>query len=48
MKRKLGIKSECLKDMPSTDSLKLIKNAGFDCYFTIKTSLDEVSPLLET
>ncbi len=34
MNRKLGIIAECLKGVPATDALPLIKSAGFDCYFT--------------
>ena len=34
MERKLGIISECLQGVPATEASPLIKEAGFDCYFT--------------
>ena len=47
MKRKLGILSECIGGMESVDALDLIKDAGFDCFFTGHTDLEKVRALVE-
>lgn len=47
MKRKLGIMCECIEEMESIDVLDLIRDAGFDCYFTNLTDLEKVSALVE-
>ena len=45
MKRKLGIVSGCLGGVPSTESLPLIKQAGFDAFFTGAYKLCDVDAI---
>ena len=45
MKRKLGINSECISWVSSEDTLNLIRDAGFDCYFTDKYHLSDAEPV---
>lgn len=45
MKRKLGINSECISGVSSEDTLNLIRDAGFDCYFTDKYHLSDAEPV---
>ena len=47
IKRKLGIFAECLADVSSTDALKLIKDAGFECYATGLYSVEECKELTD-
>ena len=42
MKRKFGIMSECLQGVATKDALPLIKEAGFEAYFTCCYTFDEV------
>ena len=42
MKRKLGINVECLRGVNYDKALPLIKQAGFDCYFTGRCNVDVV------
>lgn len=46
-KRKLGIISECIGQMDSIDALDLIRDAGFDCYFTGLIEDEKVGALVE-
>ncbi|MBQ2757538.1 MAG: sugar phosphate isomerase/epimerase [Clostridia bacterium] len=34
MERKLGVNSHCLKGVAEADALPILKNAGFDCFFS--------------
>lgn len=43
MKRKFGIMSECLQGVSTKDALPLIKEAGFEAYFTGCYTSDEVA-----
>ncbi len=45
IKRKLGIIADCIIDKDPVSSLKLIKEAGFDCFFTHHTNAETVSAL---
>lgn len=45
MERKLGITSECLKEVPPEEALPLIKAAGFDCYFTGHYTSEKVASI---
>lgn len=47
MKRKLGIMIECLKGKHPSDTLELIRDAGFECYFTGRNTHAEVSELVK-
>lgn len=47
MKRKLGIVSECIHEKDAIENLELIKNAGFDCYFTGLNDPERVSALVK-
>ena len=47
MERKLGILSECLNGVPSVEALKLMKDAGFNCFMTDRYTLDEAKPIIE-
>lgn len=42
MKRKLGVNVECLRGVSYREALPLIKQAGFDCYFTGNCRVDTV------
>ena len=46
MKRKLGIIVECLKNTDSLHTLELVKEAGFDCFFTGSQSSERVAELV--
>ncbi len=45
IRRKLGIISECLYGVPSAEALPLIKEAGFECYFTELYEYEDVCQL---
>lgn len=47
MLRKKGINCDCIKDAKQTDTLELIKRAGFDSYFTNSYKADEVQEIVE-
>lgn len=46
MKRKLGIFCECLPNIPVADSLRLIKEAGFECYAVSCSEYGELSKII--
>lgn len=46
MKRKLGIVSECIKEMDPVKTLDLIKATGFDCFFTGLKNPDDIRALV--
>lgn len=52
MKNKLGINSDCIKDglkvYPEIETLKIIKDVGFDCFFTSTYEQKEVQELKNT
>ena len=45
MKRKLGINSDCCRNMPETEMLGLIRDTGFEAVFTSAWLPEEVAPL---
>jgi len=45
MKRKLGIVCECITSNNPVDNLDIIKDAGFDCFFSDCTDIKSVSAL---
>lgn len=45
IKRKLGIIADCIINNDPVSSLKLIKEAGFDCFFTHHTDAETVAAL---
>ena len=40
MKRKLGINCDCVKGLSSVDALDILKDVGFDCFFSGTTTLN--------
>ena len=47
MKRKLGIISECIRGNDPLDTLDLLKQAGYDCYFTGLQDMEQVCALVK-
>ena len=45
MKRKLGIVCDCVKALDPVDTLDLLKDVGFDCFFSDKYDIKSVSAL---
>ena len=40
MKRKIGIVSSCIKDKSEIDTIRQIKDYGFDCFFSSEKQFD--------
>ena len=45
MKRKLGIVCDCIKNNQPVENLKIMKEVGFDCFFSDKHDIESVSAI---
>ena len=47
MARRLGIFAGCLRGIPQTEAIPMLKEAGFNCYDTYTHRIDDIAPIIE-
>ena len=47
MARRLGIFAGCLRGIPQTEAIPMLKEAGFNCYDTYTHRMEDIAPIIE-